>query len=176
VLVVRRRQLRNAMCLLMLSRGVPMFVAGDEFARTQQGNNNPYNQDNETSWIDWSRRDEFAEHERFVERLLAFRSHHDVLSDTAAWWGERVEWFGAGGPPDTSHGSRSIAFHLPGLYTMINMWWEPLRFEVQKPGGWRKIIDTALPAGFVGDDDPGPPGVGSTVHVGPRSVVVLVPA
>ena len=60
VLDVRRRQLRNAMCLLLLAHGVPMFVAGDEFARTQHGNNNPYNQDNETSWIDWCRRDEFA--------------------------------------------------------------------------------------------------------------------
>ena len=82
-MAVRRRQLRNAMCLLLLSHGVPMFVAGDEFARTQHGNNNPYNQDNETSWIDWERQAEFAEHERFVERLVAFRREHAVLSDPA---------------------------------------------------------------------------------------------
>jgi isoamylase len=48
-MALRRRQLRNAMCLLLLSHGTPMFVAGDEFARTQGGNNNAYNQDNETS-------------------------------------------------------------------------------------------------------------------------------
>ena len=57
VMVLRRRQLRNAMCLLLLSHGVPMFVAGDEFARTQGGNNNAYNQDNATSWLDWDRAD-----------------------------------------------------------------------------------------------------------------------
>ena len=70
------------MCLLLLSHGVPMFVAGDEFARTQHGNNNPYNQDNETSWIDWDRQAEFADHERFVARLLEFRREHPVLSDS----------------------------------------------------------------------------------------------
>ncbi len=53
VAALRRRQLRNAMCLLLLSHGTPMFVLGDEFGRTQGGNNNPYNQDNETSWVDW---------------------------------------------------------------------------------------------------------------------------
>ncbi len=45
---------RISVCLLFLANGIPMFVAGDEFLRTQQGNNNPYNQDNETTWLDWS--------------------------------------------------------------------------------------------------------------------------
>ena len=172
VLDVRRRQMRNAMCLLLLSHGVPMVVAGDEFARTQHGNNNAYNQDNETSWIDWGRRDEFLAHETFVGRLLAFRAAHPIVASEPAWWGDRVEWFGVSGGPDTSEGSRTLAWHLPGLYVMANMWWEPLDFEVQVPGGWCRSIDTADPTGFA---DP-PAAVGPTVRVQGRSIVVLVPA
>ena len=73
VLALRQRQLRNAWCLLAMSHGVPMVAMGDEFGRTQGGNNNAYNQDNETSWVDWERRARFADLERFVGELLALR-------------------------------------------------------------------------------------------------------
>jgi isoamylase len=53
VLALRRKQVKNFCCLLFLSNGIPMFRAGDEFLNTQYGNNNPYNQDNETGWLDW---------------------------------------------------------------------------------------------------------------------------
>ena len=174
VMEVRRRQLRNAMCLLALAHGVPMFVAGDEFARTQHGNNNAYNQDNATSWIDWGRRDEFADHERFVARLLEFRVAHPVLSEPD-WWGDRVRWFGVTGAPDTGGDSRSLAWHVEGMYVLANMWWEPLEFQVQVPGAWVRLIDTSTPAGFV-DADRASLGADPTVHVAPRSIVVLVPA
>ncbi len=167
VALLRRRQLRNAMCLLLLSHGVPMFVAGDEFARTQRGNNNPYNQDNEVSWVDWSRRAEFAAHEEFVRRLVWFRGDHPILYDPD-WWGDRVEWFGVAGAPDLAHHSRSLAWHLPGLYVMANMWWEALEFEVRAPGPWTAVIDTTAESGFVE-----PRRVGSRVRLGPRSIVVL---
>ncbi|MFT6390969.1 MAG: glycogen operon protein [Ilumatobacter sp.] len=167
VVALRRRQLRNAWTLLMLSHGTPMFVAGDEFARTQGGNNNPYNQDNETSWIDWSRRAGQLPLEDFVRNLIAFRSHHGLLTQ-GSWWGDDLEWFGVSGGPDCGEHSRSLAWHLPGLYVMANMWWEPLDFEVQAPGEWARVIDTTSESGFV---EPTP--VGSTVEVGPRSIVVL---
>lgn len=167
VVALRRRQLRNAWTLLMLSHGTPMHAAGDEFARTQGGNNNAYNQDNETSWIDWTRRDDWVWLERFVARLIGFRSEHNVLTQ-ADWWGGDVEWFGASGGPDLADHSRSIAWHLPGLYVMANMWWEPLNFDVQVPGGWRTVLDTAVDDGFMP-----PVEVGNTVTVGPRSIVVL---
>ena len=61
VLALRKRQIKNYCSLLFLSNGTPMFAAGDEFMRTQGGNNNPYNQDNETSWIDWRLLDENAD-------------------------------------------------------------------------------------------------------------------
>jgi isoamylase len=168
VLVLRRRQMRNAMCLLMLSQGTPMIVAGDEFARTQHGNNNPYNQDNETSWIDWERRDAFVDHERFVQHLIAFRAEHHVLTQPESW-GRAVEWFGVVGAPDLGAHSRSIAWHIGDLYVMANMWWEALDFAVQVPGKWQIALNTADEQGFVG---PGQ-AVGRSLRVGPRSVVVL---
>jgi isoamylase len=58
---LRRRQIKNFCCLLMLSNGVPMFVAGDEFLNTQQGNGNPNDQDNEITWLDWSLVDKNAD-------------------------------------------------------------------------------------------------------------------
>ncbi len=167
VLELRRRQLRNAMTLLTLSHGTPMFVAGDEFGRTQGGNNNAYNQDNETSWVDWERGAGFAELEGFVRRLIAFRAGHPVLS-SPEWWGNRVTWFGADGAPDLAPHSRSLAWSLDGLYAMVNMWWEPLTFQVLAPGPWTRCIDTALPGGF---DEPSR--AGPTVRVEPRSIVVL---
>jgi isoamylase len=167
VVTLRQRQLRNAWTLLMLSHGTPMHVAGDEFARTQGGNNNPYNQDNQTSWIDWGRRTDRLPLEDFVRDLFAFRSNHEVLTQDA-WWGDDLEWFGVSGGPDCDGHSRSLAWHLPGLYVMANMWWEPLDFEVQAPGQWKRVIDTTNESGFV-EATP----VGSTVQVGPRSIVVL---
>jgi glycogen operon protein len=168
VMTLRRRQMRNAWTLLMLSHGTPMYVAGDEFARTQGGNNNPYNQDNETSWIDWSRREQWLELEAFVRRLIAFRAEHDVLTQPE-WWGREVEWYGTTGAPDLADHSRSLAWHLPGLYVMANMWWEPLEFVVQAPGMWRRTIDTAVESGFADDDFD----ISGRVPVGPRSIVVL---
>ncbi len=168
VMTLRRRQLRNAWTMLALSHGTPMFVAGDEFGRTQAGNNNPYRLDDETSWIDWTRRDQWGELERFAQRVLAFRADHDVFAiDT--WWGSAVEWFGASGAPDLGHHSRSLAWHLPGLYVMANMWWEPLDFSIQAPGHWERTIDTTLESGF----ESVPVSVTASVTVGPRSFVVL---
>ena len=87
VAALRQRQLRNAWCLLAMAHGVPMVTMGDEFGRTQGGNNNAHNQDNATSWVDWERRDRFADLERFVAELLALRHRHRVLSQPE-WWGD----------------------------------------------------------------------------------------
>ena len=76
---IRRQSVRNLLGTLLLSSGVPMLVAGDEFSRTQHGNNNPYNQDNETSWLDWATF-EFQEAQfHHVQRLLQIRRDHPVL-------------------------------------------------------------------------------------------------
>jgi isoamylase len=167
VATLRRRQLRNAVCLLLLSHGVPMFVAGDEFGRTQRGNNNAYNQDNEISWLDWDRAAHWADHERFVREVIALRSAHPVLWD-AEQWARRLRTLGARGEPDLSVESRSIAWSIDGLYVMANMWWEPVEFTIQQPGEWRVAIDTSLESGRA-DGRP----TGERVTVGPRTIVVL---
>jgi isoamylase len=79
VLASRARQVRSLLATLLLSQGVPMLVAGDEFGRTQRGNNNAYCQDNETSWIDWQLGPDQRELLAFTRRLLALRAAHPVL-------------------------------------------------------------------------------------------------
>jgi len=172
VMVLRRRQLRNAVCLLMLSHGVPMFAAGDEFARTQGGNNNAYNQDNATSWLDWDRAAAWADHERFVRDVIAVRAEHPVLWDPDRW-GSRLVTFGANGGPDVGHESRSIAWAVDGLYVMANMWWEPVDFTLQVPGDWRVAIDTSIEPGDAGPSPDDDAVVEGAVTVGPRSIIVL---
>ncbi len=151
-LSLRERQAKNFFCLLLLSNGTPMFRAGDEFLQTQGGNNNPYNQDNETTWLDWSRLERHAEVRRFVKYMIAFRKAHPTIS-RAQFWRDDVTWYGVGATPDLSFDSHSLAYHLRGasegdtdLYVMINAYWEPLRFEVQVPGEWQLAVDTAKPA------------------------------
>ena len=73
VLALRMRQMKNFAALMMLSNGVPMIVAGDEFANTQRGNNNPYNQDNEITWLDWDRLDSHRDLYEFFKAMIALR-------------------------------------------------------------------------------------------------------
>ena len=79
VLALRRKQAKNFFCLLMLSNGIPMFRAGDEFLNTQFGNNNPYNQDNEISWLDWSQ----LESESGCIPVL---QRHDCVSEVSSFF------------------------------------------------------------------------------------------
>jgi isoamylase len=76
---VRDRQVRNLLATVLLSQGVPMLLAGDEFGRTQRGNNNAYCQDNELSWIDWSCVDRHASLVAFVRRLIELRKSRSWL-------------------------------------------------------------------------------------------------
>lgn len=179
VLALRDRQMRNALCLLMLSAGIPMFVAGDEFAQTQHGNNNPYNQDNPTTWLDWGRLESRRGLHRFARELIALRRATPSIGRVAPWHGI-VRFYGVDGQADLSPHSRSLAWGLTGaadrcqsLYVMVNAWWEPLDFRIHVPGQWSRAIDTSLPS----PQDIVPPVarqlVGARYVVGPRSVVVL---
>jgi len=77
---LRRRQRRNMLATLLLSQGTPMLLAGDEFGRSQLGNNNAWCQDNELSWLDWGRLDEQAQADTdFIAGLIAFRREHPIL-------------------------------------------------------------------------------------------------
>ena len=129
-----------------------MLIAGDEFLQTQRGNNNPYNQDNETTWLDWSRQIDHADHLRFVKKMIAFRKAHPTLG-RGRFWRDDVRWYGVGGSTDLSYDSHSLAYCLRGasqgdcdLYVMINAYHEPLSFPIQetRSGGWKRAIDTGL--------------------------------
>ncbi|GIH76669.1 glycogen debranching protein GlgX [Planobispora longispora] len=88
---LRRRQRRNFLTTLFLSQGVPMLTAGDEFGRTQGGNNNAYCQDNEVSWIDWSLARTEKELLEFVRTLSALRRGHPVFQRRRFFHGRRSD-------------------------------------------------------------------------------------
>lgn len=98
----RRRAIRNAFTALMLSQGTPMLLAGDEFRRTQQGNNNCYCQDNSLSWVDWSLLDKNRDLHRFVKLLIAMRLKHPALRRDYFFTGE--DQTGCGYPDISWHG------------------------------------------------------------------------
>ena len=95
MLALRRRQVKNFCCLLMLANGTPMFCAGDEFMNTQGGNNNPYNQDNETTWLDWDLLDQNRDVFRFFQQMIAFRKAHPSIG-RSRFWRDDVRWYGVG--------------------------------------------------------------------------------
>ncbi len=80
ILEYRRKQMRNAIALIMVGQGVPLLMSGDEFGNSQQGNNNCYCQDNKTGWVNWSSLKRHTLHERFVRQMIAFRRQHPILS------------------------------------------------------------------------------------------------
>jgi len=182
VLALRRQQVKNFCALLLLSNGIPMIVAGDEFLNTQCGNNNPYNQDNEITWLDWARWEQNREVFRFFKQMISFRKAHPAIG-RATFWREDVKWYGTDGPVDLGAESRSLAYALHGasvddddLYVMINAHWEDRGFTVQEgdPSEWRRVIDTARrsPEDIV---EPGKEAIikGAAYAVRARSVVVL---
>ncbi len=91
---LRKRQVRNMLCSLLLAQGTPMLLAGDEFSRTQQGNNNAYAQDNEISWINWKLMDTNSAQVGFVQKLCALRRQYPVLRRNLFLTGEEDKEFG----------------------------------------------------------------------------------
>jgi glycogen operon protein len=190
VLGLRRRQARNLLATLFLSQGVPMLLAGDEFLRTQGGNNNAWCQDNAVSWLDWSLAARNADFLRFVRELVALRRRHPALRRRRFFSGPEVVWHGLRpGRPDFSATSRTLALALDGrrtgrepdrdFYMAFNAWSEPLPFTVPpSPQGrpWRRVIDTALasPLDIVGLDEGPVVPTGSAYSVAAFSTLVLI--
>lgn len=151
VVLLRKRQAKNFLCLLFLANGTPMLMAGDEFMNTQQGNNNPYNQDNETTWLDWDRLTANADLFRFCKLMIAFRKAHPSLG-RSRHWRDDVRWYDCDGVSHAA-GSGPFAFHLKGfsqgdrdIYTMINQSPKNVIFSFPTSHTWLKAIDTALPS------------------------------
>ncbi|MDC7295352.1 glycogen debranching protein GlgX [Butyrivibrio sp. DSM 10294] len=97
----RLKQMKNFMTILLTSRGMPMFLSGDEFANSQKGNNNAYCQDNEISYLDWNDIDRNRELFEYVKNLIAFRKAHPVLTSASYDFGPN----GTGYPELSFHGT-----------------------------------------------------------------------
>jgi isoamylase len=137
VMQLRKKQTKNFMSILFFSNGIPMIRMGDEFLHTQNGNNNPYNQDNAISWLNWDRKTQFEDIFRFFKLLIACRKAHPTLC-RGNYWQSDITWYGTNGQTDISFESHTLAYYLSGqshndndFYVMINTYWEPLTFSVQ---------------------------------------------
>jgi glycogen operon protein len=198
---LRRRQARNLMATLLLSQGVPMLLAGDEFLRTQRGNNNAWCQDNEISWVDWHLAEENADFRRFVKGMISLRRRHPVLRRRGFFRGPGpgadhrpdIVWHGVEpGYPDFSRMSRTLAFALDGtqhdhtvakpdcdFYVACNAWREPVSFRIPlSPTGrrWRRIVDTSLdsPLDFIDGFERPPVAFAELYQVAAHSMIVLI--
>jgi glycogen operon protein len=156
---LRQRQIRNLLTILFISQGTPMLLMGDEVRRTQQGNNNVYCQDNETSWFDWDALKKQAGLLRFVRGLIHLAQTREVFRHEQFWTNSHsdpasgITWHGVKlGQSDWSYESRTLAFTLASpehgdyLHVMLNAFWQPLKFELpplDAPWRWSRIVDTA---------------------------------
>jgi glycogen operon protein len=197
---LRRRLMKNAIAMLMVSQGVPMLLMGDELARTQQGNNNTYCHDSNLSWVNWELLEKNADWFRFVKNCVALRNAHPVLRNRQHF--QNRDYVGSGYADITWHGTqawnadwrattRTLAFMLCGkhakegtveddyIYVAMNMHWQAQWFELPllHPGmQWHIAINT----GCTSPEDSYKPGQEpilddrSGILLGDRSVIVLV--
>jgi glycogen operon protein len=198
ILRLRVRQAKNLLATLLVSQGVPMLLAGDEFLRSQGGNNNAWCQDNPTSWVDWSLAERHAEFLRFTRLIIALRKRHTVLRRRSFPRGPSesptpdLYWHGVlAHRPDFSAASRSLAVAYDGrrsdrddcpdrdVYIAMHAGWEPAAFQIPtSPSGrpWGRAVDTGLPSpdDVLGlDEGPLVEGLGR-YELKPRSMIVLV--
>jgi glycogen operon protein len=194
---LRSRQQRALLTTLMLSFGVPMILGGDEFGRTQGGNNNAYCQDNEISWFDWSSVDQ--DMLAYAKRLVAFRREHPVFRRRKFLTGaeaSELAWFTPEGTVmndgDWADGSaRSLTVYLDGrddpdpspdgtpmvdddFLVFVNGWWEPLAFTVpaaRAGQAWGPEIDSYEPSSVASGKKQ--LSSGDQITIGPRSILVL---
>ena len=199
---LRERQIKNFFAILMLSQGVPMFVAGDEVRRTQQGNNNAYNQDNDISWFDWDLTNRHRNMLRFFKKMIAFRQQHYIVRRTHVFSGQRnsrglpdIAWHGCRlSPPDWNDpNAHALSFTMGGLpddnrhedsdiHVILNMYSEDLDFDMPKVSrrNWYKVVDTSQQSPNDISEDLRDPLNGVvitgqfTYRAGARSVVVFI--
>lgn len=166
VMALRKRQIRNAFCMLLFSQGVPLILSGDEFGNSQRGNNNPYCQDNEISWLNWDNREANRDIFDFLKALIALRKKNTVfhrkrqprIMDTKSCGYPDLSYHGemAWYPKFEKH-NRHIAVMYCGeyadreereddFYIIYNMYWLDIRFalpKLPKDREWHMLLDTA---------------------------------
>ncbi len=187
---VRHRQIKNFLLTLFISRGVPMLLGGDEFRRTQQGNNNAYCQDNEISWYNWDALETHGDIHRFVQGMIRFRQAHPALREAAFYTSEKIRWFSPAGdtPAWDDPDERRLACLILGdaleeedadLYLIFNAAAEAATFALPDPpngGRWRLVVDTgaSTPEDFVDIGADRELDDSSSYQIGPRASAILV--
>jgi glycogen operon protein len=198
---IRNRQAKNFLSTLLLSIGTPMLLGGDEFRRTQGGNNNAYCQDNEIGWCDWGRRKAYEGLVRFARGLIAFRMRHPAFRRPEFFTGldadfnatPDITWFDEMGMnPDWAKIDARIAARIDGskadiladrddndFYLIFNAKDESAVFKVgpaPMARRWFRVIDSSLPS----PEDLAEPGDEAILvpqdeyAVSPRSIVLLI--
>ncbi|MFO0938185.1 MAG: alpha-amylase family glycosyl hydrolase [Gemmataceae bacterium] len=194
IIDLRSRRAKSMLTTLLISQGVPMLLGGDEFLRTQGGNNNAWCQDNETSWVNWKLVETNAPFLRFARELIQLRRRHTVLRRRTFFQGDHgngradITWHGI--EPHRAnfdHDSHSIAFVLDGelsgrevdhdFYFALHAGVEPAKFIMPaSPSGrpWKLVIDTAAASPrdiFPEENGPNCP-VGKPIDVASFAVVI----
>ena len=189
---LRRRQIKNFAAILLLSQGIPMFVAGDEIRRTQHGNNNAYCHDDALSWFDWDLAEKNQDMFRFFKHMIAFRRAHPTVHRSRFFTGEvnergmpDVRWHGCklDQPGWDDADSRVLSFTLggaggePDVHVILNQHWDDLDFDVPPVPGrdWLKVVDTAADSpNDIHPIEQAPRFEGAVYRATARSLIVLV--
>ena len=182
---LRRRMIKNAFATLLCSRGPAMFYAGDEFCNTQNGNNNAYCQDNEISWLDWSRKEKYADVYAFAQFMIRFRKEHPVLRKptrpAACGFADISYHHGRAWNADCGNTARLIGLLYAGqddagaddlVFVGVNTYWEKLGTSFpDAPSGkrWMLVADTAREEALPINE----PVAAGRYDLAPRSVIVL---
>jgi isoamylase len=177
---LRERQLRNFWLTLLLSQGIPMILMGDEIGHTRKGNNNPYVQDNEINWFDWTILEQNQPMFHFVSSLIQFRKRHPVLRKTHFLKDDEITWHGhSPNHPDWKTRSRFIAFTLNDqqpLYIAFNTDFYPAQVylpSLPENQNWRLVVNTIDPLdrhNFVAPEKG--PILGLSIPMAPHSALV----
>lgn len=193
---LRYRQMKNAFLLLLLSQGTPMLLAGDELGNSQDGNNNPYCQDNEISWLDWNTSKKNLELQEFVRDTIAFRKRHKILHmprelrimDTVScgypdisYHGSRA-WYGAFEQSNRQVGVMYCGYYAKEdlfLYVAYNMHWVEHEFalpHLPDKMNWYTAIDSGRTDGSSVYPEGSEPMLTAQnlFTVNPRTIVVLI--
>lgn len=179
----RIRQIKNFISTLFVSRGVPLFLGGDELRRTQKGNNNAFCQDNDLSWYNWDLLRKNEEIFRFTREMIAFRKRNAVLRELKFYTDKDIAWYGPDGRQQNwAYDNRSLACMIRGkpvLYLMFHAGFADCTFVVPptpQDKAWYCAVDTSRPRPY----DISPPGDKKPIEhphsytLAARSMVILL--
>jgi isoamylase len=181
---LRRKQVKNFLTLLMVSRGVPMIVYGDEMGRTNGGNNNPWCQ-LELNQLDWSLLEKYPDLFRFACMIIDFRRRHYLGGRGHQPAFRPLTWHGVTpNQPDWSEGTRLLAVELgqfeadgvdkdQSVFVATNGYWEPIKVALPQ-GNWYRVVDTNLASGEDIVEDGVATEVAGDYVLQPRSTIVLM--